>query len=250
MVEFLRTALDRVLHLNVYLPQWADQMGPWLYVVLFAVIFCETGLVVTPFLPGDSLLFAVGDVIALPTSTLSLPLMLAVLIAAAVLGDAVNYYLGLRVGPAVFRSEKSRLFNRKHLLRTHQFYEKYGGKTIILARFIPIIRTFAPFVAGIGKMEYRQFVVFNATGGAAWVLICVFSGYFFGGIDFIQRNFELVLVAIVLISVLPMAIEFILARRRGRGDGESGANGFPEAVSGTAAAALETAPQPEATAGR
>ncbi len=214
MAEFIRTLLEYALHLNKYLPEWSNQMGPWLYVILFAVIFCETGLVVTPFLPGDSLLFAVGAVIALSTSTLSLPLMLLVLIAAAVLGDAVNYYLGFKIGPAVFRSEKSRLFNKKHLLRTQQFYERYGGKTIILARFMPIIRTFAPFVAGIGKMEYRKFFVYNATGGAAWVLLCVFSGYFFGGIDFIQRNFELVIVAIVLISLMPMVIEFFLARRR------------------------------------
>jgi membrane-associated protein len=222
-MDFLASVLEHVLHLNKYLPDWSNQLGPWLYVILFAVIFCETGLVVTPFLPGDSLLFAVGAVIALPESTLSLPLMLAVLIAAAVLGDAVNYSLGLKIGPAVFRSEKSRLFNRKHLLRTQQFYERYGGKTIILARFIPIIRTFAPFVAGIGKMEYRRFFVYNATGGAAWVLICVFSGYFFGGFEVIQRNFELVIVAIVLISVMPMVVEFVLARRRA-------AKGEPEAA--------------------
>jgi membrane-associated protein len=252
MMEFLRTALDRVLHLNVYLPLWADEMGPWVYLILFAVIFCETGLVVTPILPGDSLLFAVGAVIALPTSTLNLPLMLAVLIAAAVLGDAVNYYLGFKIGPAVFRSEKSWLFNKKHLLRTQQFYEKYGGKTIILARFMPIIRTFAPFVAGIGKMEYRRFFVYNATGGAAWVLICVLSGYYFGGIEFIQKNFELVIVAIVLISVMPMVVEFILARRRAsKGATEPNGLGLPDAgLNGTAPAALETAIQTEPTAPR
>jgi membrane-associated protein len=213
-MEFLQQFLEYVLHLNKYLPEWSNQLGPWLYVLLFAVVFCETGLVVTPFLPGDSLLFAVGAVIALPDSALSLPLMIGVLIAAAVLGDAANYALGLKLGPAVFRSERSWLFHKKHLLKTQQFYERYGGKTIILARFIPIIRTFAPFVAGIGKMEYRRFVVYNATGGAAWVLICVFSGYFFGQREFIQRNFELVIVAIVLISVMPMVIEFLLARRR------------------------------------
>jgi len=221
MVEFLRSVLDRVLHLNVYLPLWADQMGPWLYVLLFAVIFCETGLVVTPFLPGDSLLFAVGAVVALPGSSLSLPLLLVLLIAAAVLGDGVNYYLGYKLGPAVFRSERSWLFHKKHLLRTQQFYQKYGGKTIILARFIPIIRTFAPFVAGIGKMEYRRFFVYNATGGAAWVLICVFSGYFFGGREWVKEHFEAVIVAIVLISVMPMVVEFVLAqRRRARGAAE------------------------------
>ncbi len=220
MTDFIRSIIDTVLHLNVHLPVWADQMGPWLYVLLFAVIFCETGLVVTPFLPGDSLLFAVGAVIALPGSTLSLSLTLGVLIAAAVLGDAANYWLGYKLGPAVFRSEKSWLFHRKHLARTQQFYEKYGGKTIILARFIPIIRTFAPFVAGIGKMTYRRFFLYNAVGGAAWVLICILSGSFFGGIEFVKNNFELVLVAIVLISVMPMVVELILARRR-RARGES-----------------------------
>jgi membrane-associated protein len=223
-MEF-QTLLDYVLHLNKYLPVWSNEMGPWLYVILFAVIFCETGLVVTPFLPGDSLLFAVGAVIALPDSALNLPLMLGLLITAAILGDAANYFVGLKLGPAVFRSEKSWLFNRKHLLRTQQFYERYGGKTIILARFIPIIRTFAPFVAGIGRMEYRRFVVYNATGGAAWVLICVFSGYFFGQREFIQKNFELVIVAIVLISVMPMVVEFVLARRRAsKGEPEPAVN--------------------------
>jgi membrane-associated protein len=240
MMDFFRSVLDYVLHLNVYLPIWADQMGPWLYVILFAVIFCETGLVVTPFLPGDSLLFAVGAVIALPGSNLSLPVMLGVLITAAVLGDAANYWLGYKLGPAVFRSERSLLFNKKHLVRTQQFYEKYGGKTIILARFIPIIRTFAPFVAGIGKMAYRRFFVYNAVGGAAWVLICVFSGYFFGGIEFVKNNFELVLVAIVLISVMPMVVELVLARRR---RGEPPQDGFPEI-----AAKLEPAVEADAGA--
>jgi len=154
----------------------------------------------------------------------------------------VNYYLGLKIGPAVFRSERSWLFHKKHLLRTQQFYEKYGGKTIILARFIPIIRTFAPFVAGVGKMEYRRFVVYNATGGAAWVLICVFSGYFFGGFEFIQQNFELVIVAIVLISVMPMVVEFVLARRRrARGEAELGDESRHELAANGTAAKLDTA---------
>jgi membrane-associated protein len=191
---------------------WLEQLGPWFFVILFTIIFCETGLVVTPFLPGDSLLFAVGAVTA--TTNLSLPILLVVLCTAAVLGDAVNYYIGYRVGPKVFTSDKSRLFNKKHLLRTQEFYERYGGKTIILARFIPIIRTFAPFVAGIGKMEYRRFAIYNVTGGMAWVFFCVFAGYFFGNIDFVRRHFETVLVAIILISVMPMVIEYILARRR------------------------------------
>jgi membrane-associated protein len=187
-------------------------MGPWLYLVLFLVIFCETGLVVTPFLPGDSLLFAVGAVAA--NTQLSLPFVLVLLSVAAVLGDAVNYTMGYQIGPRVFSSEKSRLFNKKHLLRTQEFYEKYGGKTIIIARFVPIIRTFAPFVAGIGKMNYPRFALYNVTGGVAWVMLCLFCGYFFGNIDWVKRNFETVIVAIVLISIMPMVIEVILARRR------------------------------------
>src|SRR5215471_14579510 len=169
MVDFLRTALDRMLHLNVYLPVWADDMGPWLYVILFAVIFCETGLVVTPFLPGDSLLFAVGAVVAGAAGAGQAGALLALLSVAAVLGDAVNYAIGYRLGPKVFRYEQSWLLNKKHLLRAQDFYEKYGSKTIILARFVPIVRTFAPFVAGIGKMNYSRFGFYNVIGGAAWV---------------------------------------------------------------------------------
>jgi membrane-associated protein len=206
--------LDVVLHLDAHLNEWVGVLGPWLYLVLFAIIFCETGLVVTPFLPGDSLLFAVGATAALPGSPLSLPLLIVLLIVAAVLGDAVNYYLGYRIGPRVFSSEKSWLFNKKHLLRTQQFYERYGGKTIVLARFIPIIRTFAPFVAGVGKMEYRRFVVYNVAGGAAWVLIFLLGGYFFGNLEVVKQYFSLVILAIVGISLLPPVVEYLLARRR------------------------------------
>jgi membrane-associated protein len=190
------------------------------YAVLFLVVFCETGLVVTPFLPGDSLLFAVGALAAGAASGLSMPLLLAVIIAAAVLGDAVNYAIGYRVGPRVFKYERSRLFNRKHLLRAQEFYEKYGNKTIILARFVPIVRTFAPFVAGIGKMRYHQFALYNVVGAVAWVLICLFSGYFFGAQRWVKDHFEMVLVAIVVISVLPMVVEFLLAWRRSRAAGK------------------------------
>jgi membrane-associated protein len=214
MMEYLQIPFTLLKHLTdpELLRVWVEQMGPWLYLLLFGVVFCETGLVITPFLPGDSLLFAVGAVTA--STHLSLPLVFVALSGAAILGDAVNYYIGYRIGPKVFTSEKSRLFNRKHLLRTQQFYEQYGGKTIILARFIPIIRTFAPFVAGIGKMGYPRFALYNVVGGVAWVLLCLLAGYYFGSIAWVQRNFESVLVAIVLISVLPMVIEFFLARRR------------------------------------
>jgi membrane-associated protein len=203
--------------LDQLLSNWASWMGPWFYVILFAVIFCETGLVVTPFLPGDSLLFAVGALAAAAGSSapgLNVWVLLLLLSVAAVLGDAVNYAIGYRLGPKVFKYENSRLLNKKHLLRAQEFYEKYGSKTIILARFVPIVRTFAPFVAGIGKMRYHQFAVYNVAGGVAWVLICVWSGYFFGDLDWVKKHFEAVAAAIVFISVLPMLVEYYLARRR------------------------------------
>src|SRR5437870_3066000 len=206
--------IDLFLHLDRHLNDYAGHLGAWLYLILFLIVFCETGLVVTPILPGDSLLFAMGALAATEGSPLSLPLLMILLIATAVLGDAVNYAIGYHVGPRVFQSERSRFFNRKHLLRTQEFYEKYGGKTIILARFIPIVRTFAPFVAGIGKMRYPKFALYNVIGGVAWVSLCLFAGYLFGNFDFVSEHFELVLVAIVLISVLPMAVEFVVARRR------------------------------------
>jgi membrane-associated protein len=183
---------------------------------MFAIIFAETGLVVTPILPGDSLLFALGALAASTDSPISLPLMLILLIAAAVLGDAVNYAIGYRVGPAVFKYEKSWLFNKNHLLKAQAFYEKYGSKTIILARFVPIVRTFAPFVAGIGKMTYSRFGLYNVIGGVAWVLLCVLAGVAFGQVPWVKENFEVVVVAIVFISVLPMAVEFALEWRRRR----------------------------------
>jgi membrane-associated protein len=209
-MDFLRQLVDIFLHLNVFLNDQAGALGGWLYLILFAIIFAETGLVVTPFLPGDSLLFAVGALAADPNSPLSLPILLGLLVIAAIVGDAVNYTIGFRLGPKVFKYENSRLLNKKHLERTHQFYEKYGGKTIILARFIPIIRTFAPFVAGIGQMSYRRFAVYNVTGGAAWVVIFLLGGYYFGTSEIVQRNFHLVIVAIIGISVMPMVIEFVL----------------------------------------
>jgi membrane-associated protein len=193
--------------------QYADQLGPWLYGVLFLIIFAETGLVVTPFLPGDSLLFAVGAVAALPGSPVHLGLVALLLVVAAVLGDAVNYAIGAVVGPRVFSRENSRLLNKKHLLRARDFYERYGGVTIVLARFMPIVRTFAPFVAGIGKMTYTRFAIFNVTGGTLWILIFLLGGWWFGGLEIVQQSFKLVIVAIIVISVLPGVVEFIRARR-------------------------------------
>lgn len=205
--------LEYVLHPQHHLESLTVWMGPWFYLLLFAVIFCETGLVVTPFLPGDSLLFAVGA-LAAGASSLNMALLLGLLIAAAVVGDAVNYAIGYRLGPKVFKYEQSWFFNKKHLLRAQTFYEKYGSKTIILARFVPIVRTFAPFVAGIGTMRYPRFFLYNCVGGAAWVAICLGSGYFFGGLPLVTEHFEVVVLAIVFLSVLPMAVEFLLAWRQ------------------------------------
>ena len=212
-MESLRELLDVVLHLDRHLNEWAGWMGPWLYVLLFTIVFCETGLIVTPFLPGDSLLFAVGALCSVEGASTSLPLAMAVLFIAAVLGDAANYAVGRYLGPAVFTSENSRIFNPKHIQRTHEFYEKYGGKTIFLARFVPIVRTFAPFVAGIGQMSYRHFALWNVTGALVWITTLTLAGYLFGQIPVIKHNFESVILAIIVLSMLPMLIEWIRARR-------------------------------------
>ena len=194
--------------------------GPWLYVALFSIIFAETGLVIIPFLPGDSLLFTIGAVAADPQSPINLPFTALLLVIAAVLGDAVNYAIGHAIGPRVFQAEQgSWLFNRKHLHEAQKFYEKHGGKTIILARFVPIVRTFAPFVAGVGRMNYARFAAYNLIGGIAWVLICLGSGRLFGGIAFVQKRFELVILAIIFISILPAVFEITkgyLAARKGK----------------------------------
>ena len=195
----------------------AAGVGNSLYIALFAIIFAETGLVILPFLPGDSLLFAIGAVAADANSPINLPLTAALLIVAAVLGDAVNYALGHAIGPKVFRGN-SRLLNKKHLTEAQKFYDKYGAKTIILARFVPIVRTFAPFVAGIGRMNYARFAAYNVVGGVAWVLSCLLAGRAFGQIEFVRKRFELVILAIIAISVLPAVIEVVrgyLAARDG-----------------------------------
>jgi membrane-associated protein len=215
-MDFLFSLLEWLRHIDVYVDQLLKSNLVMFYVVMFLIIFAETGLIVTPFLPGDSLLFALGAVAARPDSPISLPLLLLLLIAAAVLGDAVNYAIGYRLGPAIFRAERSWLFNKKHLERAQAFYEKYGSKTIILARFVPIVRTFAPFVAGVGKMNYAKFAFYNVIGAVAWVTICVYAGWFFGGLDWVKKNFELVVVAIIFISVLPMVVEFVMEWLRHR----------------------------------
>ncbi len=192
--------------------EYATALGPWLYVVLFAIIFAETGLVVTPFLPGDSLLFAVGAIAADSESPIHLGLVALLLVVAAILGDAVNYAIGYTVGPRIFSRENSRFLNKKHLLRARDFYEHYGAITIVLARFIPIIRTFAPFVAGIARMRYRKFFLYNVAGGTAWILLFLIAGWLFGGIPQVKANFKYVIAAILVLSVLPAVYEFFRVR--------------------------------------
>ncbi len=213
-MELLAQIWDIFLHLDTHLNAWAAVMGSWLYVVLFAVIFCETGLVVTPFLPGDSLLFASGALAAMEGSPINLWVLIPAIFVAAVLGDTVNYEIGKWLGPKVFNRKDSWLLNQDHLHKAHAFYEKYGGKTIILARFIPIIRTFAPFVAGIGKMTYLHFISYNVIGGLVWVLLFVCGGYWFADLPLVQNHFHYVIVAIIVISVLPAIYEFWAERRK------------------------------------
>jgi membrane-associated protein len=214
-MEFMQQLLDIFLHVDHYLSQIVSQFGVWTYVILFLIIFAETGLVVTPFLPGDSLLFAAGAIAALPAAGLNIWVLIVVLIAAAILGDTVNYWIGHWVGPKAF-SGKSRFLKKEYLDRTNAFYEKHGGKTIILARFVPIVRTFAPFVAGIGAMNYSKFIVYNVVGGIVWVTMFTLLGYFFGNVPFIQKNFEYAIIAIVLLSLAPAIYEILAEKLRSR----------------------------------
>jgi len=211
-MEFLRQFIDFFLHLDKHLNVLIEHFGIWTYLILFLIIFCETGLVVTPILPGDSLLFAVGTFAAM--GSLNVVWVLILLTIAAIAGDTVNYWIGSLLGPKIFHKEKVRFLKKEHLNRTHQFYEKYGGKTIVIARFIPIIRTFAPFVAGVGKMTYWRFLLYNVTGGIAWILLFVLGGYFFGNLPIVKRNFTLVIFAIIIISILPAIVEFLRHRRQ------------------------------------
>ena len=213
-MELLASLWDIFLHLDVHLNAWAGTLGPWLYGVLFWVVFCETGLVVTPFLPGDSLLFAAGALASRAGSPIDLWLLAPLLFAAAVLGDSANYEIGRWLGPKVFTRKDSWLLNQNHLHKAHAFYEKYGGKTIILARFIPIIRTFAPFVAGIGKMSYWHFISYNVLGAALWVALFIGGGYWFADLPLVQKHFHYVIVAIVVISVLPAVYEVWANRKK------------------------------------
>jgi membrane-associated protein len=210
-MEIIGTLVDLFLHLDEHLSVVIQNYGTWTYLLLFLIIFMETGLVVTPFLPGDSLIFAAGTFAGM--GDLNVALLFFLLSLAAFLGDTVNYWIGHFVGPKAF-SGNIRFLKKEYMDRTHAFYEKHGGKTIILARFVPIIRTFAPFVAGIGKMSYGHFISYNIIGGILWVAIFAFGGYFFGNLDFVQDNFSIVVIAIILISVLPAVVEILKERMR------------------------------------
>lgn len=206
--------LDFILHIDRHLLELSAQYGVWMYALLFAIVFCETGLVVTPFLPGDSLLFAAGAVAAASGGNLNVHIVVLLLLAAAVIGDAVNFAIGKFFGEKLFANPNSKIFRREYLQKTHDFYEKYGGKTIILARFVPIVRTFAPFVAGMGDMHYGHFIRYNIIGALAWVLSLTYLGYWFGNLPFVKDHFGKVVIGIVIVSILPMAVEIVKARLR------------------------------------
>lgn len=210
-MEFLQQIIDIFLHLDKHLTEITSNYGTWTYLILFLVIFVETGVVVMPFLPGDSLLFAAGALAANPASELNVVLMMVLLFIAAVLGDTLNYTIGDTIGPRVFRRDY-RFIKRAHLLRTQEFYDKHGGKTIIIARFIPIIRTFAPFVAGVGTMKYSRFISYNIIGGFLWVVAFTLLGFFFGNLPVVKKNFTLVIFAIIFLSILPPIIEYFKHR--------------------------------------
>ncbi len=207
MIEVIGHLIDFILHIDRHLIELCADYGAWVYLILFMIIFCETGLVVTPLLPGDSLLFATGSMAAI--GALDVRLSIILISGAAILGDSVNYSIGHFVGPKVFHDDHARFLNKEYLHRTHAFYERHGGKTIVIARFLPIIRTFAPFVAGIGSMTYPKFLFYNIFGGILWTLTFIFAGFWFGSIPFIKNNFSMVIMALVIIPGIPALVEFI-----------------------------------------
>jgi membrane-associated protein len=208
-MELIRRVADGVLHMDQHLRDLATQMGPWVYALIFLILFCETGLVVTPILPGDSLLFTIGALCS--AGVMDLKVVLLLMPIAAILGDNVNYFIGYRVGPKVFK-EKRRWLKPEYLERTHNFYEVYGGKTLVIARFIPIVRTFAPFVAGIGRMTYGRFIGFCVAGGLLWIWGLTLLGYRFANIPFVKKNFGVVIIAVIVISILPAVFEVVKVR--------------------------------------
>lgn len=212
-MELLTTFVDLMLHLDTHLAALVVQYGAWVYAILFAIVFCETGLVVTPFLPGDSLLFVAGALAA--AGGMQIGLLIVLLVIAAVLGDAVNYGVGAWFGPKVFRWESSRFFNRSAFDRTHAFYERHGGKTVVIARFMPLIRTFAPFVAGVARMRYARFAMFNVSGALLWVVSLTLAGYWFGNLPWVKQNLTLVILAIIAISLAPVAVAWVKSKVSG-----------------------------------
>jgi membrane-associated protein len=216
----MEAIIDLFLHLDKHLAGLTAAYGPWIYAILFLIVFAETGLVITPFLPGDSLLFASGAIAA--TGSLNIGAVTLLLLAAAVIGDAVNYSIGRYIGPRIFHADDRgslwhRLINRDHLQRGHDFFERYGGKAVVIGRFVPIVRTFVPFVAGAVSMTYPKFAFYNVTGAILWVGVCVGGGYAFGNVPVVKQNFSMVVLGIIAVSLLPIAIEFIQARRRKAG---------------------------------
>jgi len=212
-MQLIESLIDFIIHIDKHLDAIISQYGTWTYLILFLIIFCETGLVVTPFLPGDSLLFAAGAFAA--RGSLNPYVVFVLLAIAAIVGDTVNYWIGRAIGPRVYERDY-RFLKRKHLDRTHEFYEKHGGKAVILARFMPIVRTFVPFIAGVGAMTYGKFVTYNIVGGIVWIGLFVFAGYFFGNIPAVEKNFTLVVMAIIVLSVLPPIFEVVRSRRAGK----------------------------------
>jgi membrane-associated protein len=213
-MEYIQFFIDFFLHLDVHLAGLVRDYGYWIYGILFLIIFCETGLVVTPFLPGDSLLFVAGTLASVGANHINIHAMTLLLVAAAVLGDACNYVIGKFFGEKLFSNPDSRIFKRSYLEKTHNFYERHGGKTIILARFVPIVRTFAPFVAGMGKMSYTRFFGFNVTGAAAWVPIFMYAGFFFGELDIVKKNLTILIFIIIFVSILPALFEVWRNKRK------------------------------------
>lgn len=217
-MEYVHFLIDFVLHIDAHLAEMISLYGVWIYAILFVIIFCETGLVVTPFLPGDSLLFVTGALAAMPANQMNVHLIVLLLIGAAILGDASNYTIGRMFGEKLFSDPKSKIFKQSYLEKTHGFYRKHGGKTIILARFVPIVRTFAPFVAGMGHMSYRHFAIFNVVGGIVWVTLFIYAGFFFGGLEIVQKNLELLIVLIIFVSILPGVIEVLRNKYKAKKD--------------------------------
>ena len=217
MFDLIKKLVDFILHIDKHLAEIIRDYGTWTYFILFLIIFAETGFVVTPFLPGDSLLFAAGTFCAQPENGLNVHLMALLLFVAAVIGDTLNYAIGAKIGPTVFKREDSMFLRKKHLARAHAFFEKYGGRAIILARFVPIVRTFVPFVAGVGQMTYKRFIAYNIIGGFIWIYAFTYLGFAFGNLPVVQKNFKLVILAIIFISILPMVFEGWKAWKESRG---------------------------------